>query len=134
MTIGRVAILAGVALLAMIVNIGACFLYMVVYSYLIDPGHEKEYYHDHVQVAAPYCGVIAGVPIMFFAGWWVGGWWDGEFVVTAGLIVWFVYAVVDLGVLLTVGITSRIGIMYLVSFLTKLVAVYVGSLVVSPGD
>jgi hypothetical protein len=43
---------------------------MVVYSYVINPGHEEKYYHDHIQVAAPYCSIVAGIPLMFLAGWW----------------------------------------------------------------
>ena len=72
--LGRIARLIGVALLVMVTNIAVSVLYMVVYSYLIDPGHEKEYYDAHIQVAAPYCSIIAGIPLMFLAGWWVGGW------------------------------------------------------------
>mgnify|MGYP000443690580 FL=1 len=47
---------------------------MVVYGHLIDPGHDEQYYRDHIQVAAPYCSIVAGIPLMFLAGWWVGGW------------------------------------------------------------
>lgn len=61
----RIAWLIGAALLAMIANIVVSVLYMVVYSYLIDPGHEKEYYDAHIQVAAPYSSIVAGIPLMF---------------------------------------------------------------------
>jgi hypothetical protein len=44
MTFGRLAWLVGVALLVLVVNVAASILYMVVYSYLIDPGHEEQYY------------------------------------------------------------------------------------------
>ncbi|MCP6755998.1 hypothetical protein NL533_30715, partial [Klebsiella pneumoniae] len=78
MTFSRLAWLVGVALLVMVLNIAGSVLYMVVYGHLIDPGHEEQYYQDHVQVAAPYCSIVAGVPLMFLAGWWVSRWWDGE--------------------------------------------------------
>ena len=80
MTLGRVAWLVGVALLVLVVNVAASIVYMVLYSYVIDPGHEEQYYKDHIEVAAPYCSVVAGIPLMFLAGWWVGGCWEGQFV------------------------------------------------------
>ncbi|MFN0098653.1 MAG: hypothetical protein ACKVS7_08255 [Gemmatimonadaceae bacterium] len=102
---------------------------MVVYSYLIDPGHEEQYYRDHIQVAAPYCSIVAGLPLMFLAARWVGGWWKGAFAVKAGLVVWLAYALIDTGVLATAGLTPRIATLSAVSLLTKLAAVYLGALV-----
>jgi len=96
---------------------------------LIDPGHEEQYYHDHIKVAAPYCSIVAGMPLMFLAGRWVGGWWEGEFAVKAALVIWLTYALIDIGVLLAAGLTGRIAVLFTVSFLTKLAAVYFGALV-----
>ena len=76
LTFGRVARLIGVALLVMIANVVASILYMVIYGHLIDPGHEQQYYDAHIQAAAPYCSIVAGIPLMFLAGWWVGGFWE----------------------------------------------------------
>ena len=72
MTLGRVAAMTGLALGVMAVNVAISILYMVVYSYAIDPGHDKAYYEAHVQIAAPYCSIVAGVPLMFMVGWWLG--------------------------------------------------------------
>ncbi len=129
MTLGRLVWLVGVALLVLVVNVAASVLYMVVYGHWIDPGHEEQYYRDHIQVAAPYCSIVAGIPLMFLAGWWVGGWWGGKFAVKAALVVWLAYALIDIGVLLAAGLTARIAALFAVSFLTKLAAVYVGALV-----
>ena len=131
MTLGRLAWLVGVALLVLVLNVALSILYMVVYGHLIDPGHEEQYYQDHIKVAAPYCSIVAGIPLMFFAGWWVGSWWEGGFAVKAALVVWLVYALVDVSVLLASGLTPRIAILFAVSFLTKLAAVYFGALVAS---
>ena len=49
MTLGRLAWLVGVALLVLVVNVAVSILYMVVYGHLIDPGHEEQYYHDHIR-------------------------------------------------------------------------------------
>ena len=124
----RIAWLVGIALLVMVANIVASVLYMVVYSYLINPGHEKEYYDAHIQVAAPYCSIVAGIPLMFLAGWWVGGWWRGEFAVKSALVIWLAYAVIDLAIAMAAGLTSSMAILVAVSLVTKLAAVYFGAL------
>lgn len=129
MTLGRLAWLVGVALLVMVVNVGVSILYMVVYGHLIDPGHEEQYYREHIKVAAPYCSIVAGIPLMFLAGWWVGGWWESGFAVKAALVVWLAYALIDFTVLLTAGLTTKIAVLSAVSLLTKLAAVYFGALV-----
>ena len=127
-SVGRIAWLVGVALLVMIANIVASILYMVVYSYVIDPGHDPQHYNDHIQVAAPYCSIVAGIPLMFLAGWWTGRWWQGEFAAQSAIVIWLTYAVIDVTVILTSGaMTSRLAILVLVSMLTKLAAVYFGS-------
>ena len=123
MNLSRLAWLVGVALLVMIANVAVSVLYMVVYSYLIDPGHDAQYYEEHIQVAAPYCSIVAGIPLMFLAGWWVSGWWEGENSIRSVVVVWLVYVLIDLSVLLAAGLNSRIALLFAVSFITKLAAV-----------
>jgi hypothetical protein len=125
--------LAGVALLVMVANVAASIVYMIVYSYLIDPGHEEQYYKDYIKVAAPYCSIIAGIPLMFLAGWWVGRWWEPGFAAKAALTVWLVYVLIDFAVLLAAGLTGRIAVLFAASFLTKLAAVYFGASFARPG-
>ena len=133
MTLGRLAWLVGVALLVLVVNVAVSILYMVVYGHLIDPGHEEQYYRDHVNVAAPYCSIVAGIPLMFLAGWWVGGWWEANVAVKAALLVWLVYAVIDVLVLVAAGMSSevptRLIVLTAISLITKLTASYVGGIV-----
>src|SRR5687767_12740103 len=127
--VSRLAWLVGVAVLAMVANILVSVLYMVVYSYLIDPGHEKEYYDAHIQLAAPYGSIVAGIPLMFLAGYWISGWREGKFAVESALVVWLVYALIDVAVLMAAGLTSRMAILVAVSLVTKLAAIYVGALI-----
>jgi hypothetical protein len=127
MTLSRLAWLAGVAILVLVVNVLVSVLYMVVYGHVIDPGHEEQYYREHIKVAAPYCSIVAGIPLMFLAGWWVGGWWENEVAVQAAVILWAAYLVVDFAILLSAGLTPRIVALFAVSFLTKLAAVYAGT-------
>jgi len=128
MSLGRVAWLVGVVILVLVANVAVSFLYMVVYGHLIDPGHDEQYYREHIKVAAPYCSIAAGIPLMFLTGWWVGGWWEGQYAVKAALVVWLAYALIDITVLVAAGLTRRIAVLFAVSFLTKLAAVYLGAL------
>jgi hypothetical protein len=118
-TFGRVAALTGLALGVMAANVAISIVYMIVYSHAIDPGHEKAYYEAHVRIAAPYCSIVAGIPLMFVVGWWVGLW--------PGFVVWLVYALVDVAVLAGSGMTLRMGALAAVSLLTKLISVYFGA-------
>jgi len=119
MTLGRVAALTGLAVGVMVVNVAITILYMIVYSYLIDPGHEKAYYEAHVQIAAPYCSIVAGIPLMFLVGSWVG--------MRPAMIVWLVYTLIDVAAFAVSGPTLRSGALVAVSLLTKLMAVYLGA-------
>ena len=128
MTLLRVATLVGSALGVMAANVAITILYMVVYSHLIDVGHDKAYYERHVKTAAPYCSIVAGIPLMFFAGLWVGG-WDVALAVRSALILWLTYAVIDTAIVAASGLTFRMSVLVAVSLLTKLAAVYGGALV-----
>lgn len=127
MTLGRAAWLVGVAVLVLVANVAASVLYMVVYGHVIDPGHEAGYYEVHIQVAGPYCSIVAGVPLMFLAGWWVAGWWQRRAGVKAALFVGLAYAAIDLAILLAVGLTFAVGALFVVSFATKLAAASAGA-------
>ena len=121
MTLGRVAALAGLALGVMAVNVAISFLYMVVYGHVIDPGHDQAYYEAHVRIAAPYCSIVAGIPLMFLVGWWVG--------MRPAMIVWLVYALISVATVAISEPTLRNGVFVAVSSLTQLVSAYWGALV-----
>ena len=123
----RIAWLIGITLLVMVANIAASVLYMIVYSYVIDPGHDPQYYDAHIQTAAPYCSIAAGIPLMFVAGWWVGGWWQREFAVKSALVIWLVYAAIDVALMLAAGLTLTIATLVSVSIVTKLAAILLGA-------
>ncbi|MFO0810150.1 MAG: hypothetical protein U0746_16135 [Gemmataceae bacterium] len=127
MTLRRLTCLVGVAVLVLVANVAISIVYMVAYGHWIDPGHEEQYYRDHIQVAAPYCSIVAGMPLMFLAGWWVGRRWESEFAVKAALTVWLTYVLIDIAVLLAAGMTTRIAVLFTASFATKLAAVYLGA-------
>ena len=123
MTFGRVAALTGLALGVMAANVAISVLYMVVYSYAIDPGHDKAYYEAHVKSAAPYCAIVGGIPLMFLVGWWMS--------LRLAMVVWLVYAVVSVATLAASGPTLRSSAFVAVSVLTQLVSAYLGALAAS---
>lgn len=129
MTIGRFAALVGLALGVMAANFAITILYMVVYGHVIDRGHEQAYYDAHVRVAAPYCAIVAGMPLMFFVGLWAGGFWGMKLAVQSALIIWATYTVVNFVFLAASGLTLRIGVLFAISTVTQLGAVYGGALV-----
>lgn len=119
--------LLGVALLVMVSNILASVLYMVLYGHVIHPGEDPGFYQRHIEVAGPYCSLVAGVPLMFAAGYWTSGWWQRRFPYRPGLVVWGWYLAIDFAILATSGLTLPLLLLVFCSFLTKLLAVLAGS-------
>lgn len=137
MTIGRMAWLIGAAIVVLVVNVVISFLYVGVYSYAINPKQTQQFYQEYAQVSAPYSSIIAGVPLMFLMCWWVASWWENDLGLKAALLVWLIYAVIDVLVLAAVamseGLASRVIVLAAVSIITKLAAAYFGGLVGSRG-
>ncbi len=136
MTIGRLAWIIGAAILVLVINVGVSILYIAFYSYLINPKHDHQYYQEYAKTAAPYSSIVAGMPLMFLICWQVGGWWEPDFAVKAALLVWLVYAVIDVLSVAARGMSTRIParliVLATISLITKLAAAYFGGLVGSP--
>ena len=133
MTIGRLAWIIGAALAVLAINVGVSILYVVIYSYLINRGHDEQYYQEYARMVAPYTSIVAGIPLMFLICWRVGSWWEADFAVKAALLVWLVYAVIDVLVVVAEG-TSRgvqtpLIVLTAISLVTKLAAAYFGGVV-----
>ncbi len=116
------------ALGVMIVNVLISVLYVVVYSYAIDPGHDRAYYEAYAQVAAPYSSIIAGIPLMCLAGRWIGGKFPKDNSVKAALLVWLVYFILDFAIIAAAGALAQIAVLFIISFVTKLGAAFLGGL------
>jgi hypothetical protein len=133
MTIGRLAWIISAAILVVVINVGVSILYVAIYSYLINHGHDEYYYQEYAKMAAPYSSIFAGMPLMFLICWRVGSWWEADFAVKAALLVWLVYAVIDVLVLVAAGLSEGVptGLFVLaaISLITKLAAAYFGGIV-----
>lgn len=133
MTFRRLAWIIGAAILVLVINVGVSILYIAIYSYLINPGHDERYYQEYAQTAAPYSSIVAGMPLMFLACRRVGSWWEADFAVKAALLVWLVYAVIDVLVLIAAGMSTavptRLIVLTAISQITKFAASYFGGIV-----
>ncbi len=116
------------AIAVLIVNVAIHVLYMVAYSYVIDPGRDMEHYQAHAELSAPYSSIVVGMPLMFFAGRWIARKFGARWSLTAALLVWLVYFLIDITIIILVGEVSRMALLLTISFSTKFVAAYLGGL------
>jgi hypothetical protein len=131
MNIKRLAWIIGASVFILVVNVGLSVAYMFFYSYLINPGHDEQFYQEHIKIAAPYCSIVFGIPLFYFVCRWLGGKWEKDFAVKAAIFVWFVYALIDATILIASGLTLKIGVLMTISLITKLISAYLGGLSVS---
>ena len=128
MDIKRLVWIIGAAIFILVVNVGLSVLYMVIYGYVINPGHDAQFYQDHVQIAAPYCSIVFGIPLFYFVCRWIGGKWERSFTVKAAISVWIAYALIDITVLFASGLTLWISGLMTISLITKLTSAYLGGI------
>lgn len=129
MTIRRLAWIIGAALFIMIVNVILSVLYIAFYSYFINPGHDERFYQEYAGVAAPYCSIVAGIPLFYFVCRWLGGKWEADFAVKAAFLVWLVYALIDVSVIAAAaGFTVQLAVIVAISMATKFASAYLGGL------
>jgi len=117
---------AGIAVL--VINLAIHVLYMVAYYHLINPGQETAHYQAHSRLSAPYSGIVVGMPLMFLVCRWIGKKFAPRFSVTAALLVWLVYFLIDIAVHVFAGEFSRLALLFVISFVTKFAAAYLGGL------
>lgn len=112
----------------MILNIVISILWVVIYSYWINPGQGAKFYGAYAIETAPYSSIIAGMPLMFLAGRWIGGKFPKGNSVNAALLVWLVYVLIDITVIALTGNLIGLAPLFAASFATKLGAAYLGGL------
>src|SRR5215210_3508203 len=116
------------AIAVMIANVAIHILYMVAYSYIINPGQDTAHYQAHAKLSAPYSSIVVGMPLMFLVCRWVGKKFAARFSVTAALLVWLVYFLIDITVLVFAGEIGKLALLFVISFATKVAAAYLGGL------
>lgn len=112
----------------MVVNVLIHVLYMVFYSFVIDPGHDQAYYEEHAMASAPYSSVLAGILLMFLAGRWIGTKFPPQNRIKAALAVWLVYFVIDIAIVTAAGALLTWPLIIAISLVTKFAGAYLGGL------
>src|SRR5262245_52808421 len=115
------------ALVVLLINVALSVVYIAIYGMLINPGHPSQFYRDYAQVAAPYCSVVAGLPLMFFAGRFLARRAERWSAVRSTMLMWAAYAAVDLAFLVAGQRTLRLVVFTAISLTTKLLAAYAGA-------
>ncbi len=113
-----------VAVPAMVVNVACAFLWVFIYSMLIAPGQDEAAYQAYAMRAAPWCSVIAGVPILFGAGWLLARWHGGGW--RTGICAGAAYVAIDFAIVLAAGALPAMAGIIALSFATKLGASALG--------
>ncbi len=114
------------AILLMIANVAVHVAYMVVYGFLLNPGHEPAFYEQHAQLSAPYSSIIAGFPLTFLVARLLGKWAGEPIAIKAALAMWAIYFGADLLVIILSGQFLSIAPIFAISFMTKFLAAYLG--------
>ena len=117
---------------AMVLNVAVAFLWVWIYSMLIAPGHDEAHYQAYAMRAAPISSIIAGIPILFAAGW-LAGRREPARPMLAGLLVAVVYVAIDASIVFAVADSIPYAILA-TSFGTKLAAAAAGGRMAGPRD
>lgn len=128
MTKNRWVWIVPAAIAVFVITLAIRILYMVTYYHFINPGEDTAHYHAHEELSAPYLSIFVGMPLMFLACRLIGKKFAVRFSVTAALLVWLVYFLIDITVLVFAGELSRLAWLFVISFVTKFAAAYLGGL------
>ena len=114
------------AIVVGILNVFLFFLFMVLYGYVINPGHNDQFYQDAANRFGPIASIIGGIPLMYLAGRWIGKRVGPQLAINAALLVWLIYFAVDVAIVAASGFLISLLPLVAISFATKLIAVYLG--------
>lgn len=123
------------AIVAGVVNVFLFFLFMVLYGNVINPGHEENFYQEAASRFGPYASIIGGIPVFFLTGILLRR-FLGTRALKVAITAWAIYLAVDLAIIIAVAagqMTSFLPHM-IVSFATKLAAIYLGARVSEKGE
>jgi hypothetical protein len=112
----------GLGVLAMALNVLVAFAWVFIYSVAIAPGHDGAFYQAYAQRVAPISAILAGVPILFAAGWLAA---RGPRRDLAALVPAAAYIILDLVLAAAGGLWPSAWSLAL-SYVTKLAAAWAG--------
>jgi hypothetical protein len=115
---------AGVATGLLVVNVLIAILAVVVYSYLIEPGHPKEFYDAAALWIAPWSSHIAGTALFLGAGYLFARRRPERNPYLFAVAVTMLYAIIDSA---TAGFRGVFALEFVLSILAKLLAALAGA-------
>jgi hypothetical protein len=128
MKINRIFWIVGAAFLAMILNVLAFVLWMVIYGYVVNPGQPEAFYQQRAREMGAYSSIVTGIPIFFLVSYFLTRKWEAGFAFVAAFLFWLLYAIVDVSILLLSGWGNvAFSILVFVSMATKLGATLFGA-------
>lgn len=115
------------ALVVGILNVFLFFLFMVLYSYVINPGHDESFYQEAAGRFGPIASIVGGIPLMFLAGRWIAKRLGPGLAIGGAVAIWTIYFLVDVSIVAASGSLFSLLPLIATSFLTKLIAVVLGA-------
>lgn len=97
----------GVALLTLILTLAASFPMVAFYAYVIEPGHEQQFYVDAAQWIAPWSSHLLGPLVLFGCNFWLAKGARQRKAVLFSVTSVVCYAVIDFGTLPAMGADIR---------------------------
>ncbi len=124
----------GWALLLHIILIALSILEVVIFSTIIEPGQEPTYYEQHAQITAPYISIIFGIILFFFISrLLVKKRYNKRKLI--GLLLPAIYIIMDL-LFLQLSDTDwgQQFWTFMISFITKVLASYIGATTIKKNE
>jgi hypothetical protein len=115
------------ALAVMVANVAISFGIVWAYSTLISPGHPLSHYQSFAETAAPIGSVVAGIPLMLFAGHLLARGRQKSGALLAAAAAALVYIALDLTILVGAHAHGSIWAWAALSHATKLAAALAGA-------
>lgn len=115
------------AIAVMVLNVVISFGVVWIYSSFINPGETAAFYQDVANSIAPVSSVIAGIPLMFLAGYLLARGRPGRAGLLAGAALASLYILLDTTILLSVGAGYEVWMWAAVSHATKLLSALLGA-------
>jgi hypothetical protein len=119
--------IVGLAVLAEVLLIASAVLYVVIYSYAINPHQPNSVYEAHARVASPWVSIAVGLPLLYLFSPWIAR--RSPAGLANGLAIWACLFVVDNAILIGAagfkGITDILPF-WLASHATKLLGAWAG--------
>ena len=115
------------ALGVMIANVAISVGVVWVYSTFVEPGRSVADYEGFAMTAAPVSSIVAGIPLMFLAGFFLARGRSGGAALAAAGAMALLYIAVDAALMLAAGAGGDMWVLEAISYSTKLLSALAGA-------